>query len=318
LTLAWITKEIGYMQIIVIGKHGDFRGMTVSKYLGYFFATVLITLVAGLVVLGVLVSKHEAVDSAVIENWQGTITEHRSELDGLQQQALAKNDALTNQLSKMQGRLWRIEALAAHMRDLSGLQDDEFNFEQTVAQGGPLAEEAREFAWVDLQTQLNQLALQLDRREKELGILDTVMVELQRSEQVQLSGRPIAKGWLSSAYGNRMDPITGQPAWHAGVDFAGSQGSDVLAVASGVVVFADRRDGYGKLVEINHGNGVSTRYGHHDKLLVKAGEIVKKGDVIGLMGSSGRSTGPHVHFEVLRNGRNIDPTRFISGNASGG
>lgn len=306
------------MQIIVIGKHGDFRGMTVSKYLGYFFATVLITLVAGLVVLGVRVSKHEAVDSAVIENWQGTITEHRSELDGLQQQALAKNDALTNQLSKMQGRLWRIEALAAHMRDLSGLQDDEFNFEQTVAQGGPLAEEAREFAWVDLQTQLNQLALQLDRREKELGILDTVMVELQRSEQVQLSGRPIAKGWLSSAYGNRMDPITGQPAWHAGVDFAGSQGSDVLAVASGVVVFADRRDGYGKLVEINHGNGVSTRYGHHVKLLVKAGEIVKKGDVIGLMGSSGRSTGPHVHFEVLRNGRNIDPTRFISGNASGG
>ena len=306
------------MQIIVIGKHGDFRGMTVSKYLGYFFATVLITLVAGLVVLGVRVSKHEAVDSAVIENWQGTITEHRSELDGLQQQALAKNDALTNQLSKMQGRLWRIEALAAHMRDLSGPQDDEFNFEQTVAQGGPLAEEAREFAWVDLQTQLNQLALQLDRREKELGILDTVMVELQRSEQVQLSGRPIAKGWLSSAYGNRMDPITGQPAWHAGVDFAGSQGSDVLAVASGVVVFADRRDGYGKLVEINHGNGVSTRYGHHDKLLVKAGEIVKKGDVIGLMGSSGRSTGPHVHFEVLRNGRNIDPTRFISGNASGG
>ena len=292
--------------------------MTVSKYLGYFFATVLITLVAGLVVLGVRVSKHEAVDSAVIENWQGTITEHRSELDGLQQQALAKNDALTNQLSKMQGRLWRIEALAAHMRDLSGLQDDEFNFEQTVAQGDPLAEEAREFAWVDLQTQLNQLALQLDRREKELGILDTVMVELQRSEQVQLSGRPIAKGWLSSAYGNRMDPITGQPAWHAGVDFAGSQGSDVLAVASGVVVFADRRDGYGKLVEINHGNGVSTRYGHHDKLLVKAGEIVKKGDVIGLMGSSGRSTGPHVHFEVLRNGRNIDPTRFISGNASGG
>ena len=306
------------MQIIVIGKHGDFRGMTVSKYLGYFFATLLITLVAGLVVLGVRVAKHEAVDSAVIENWQGTITEHRSELNGLQQQALAKNDALTNQLSKMQGRLWRIEALAAHMRDLSGLQDDEFNFEQTVAQGGPLAEEAREFAWVDLQTQLNQLALQLDRREKELGILDTVMVELQRSEQVQLSGRPIAKGWLSSAYGNRMDPITGQPAWHAGVDFAGSQGSDVLAVASGVVVFADRRDGYGKLVEINHGNGVSTRYGHHDKLLVKAGEIVKKGDVIGLMGSSGRSTGPHVHFEVLRNGRNIDPTRFISGNASGG
>jgi murein DD-endopeptidase MepM/ murein hydrolase activator NlpD len=203
------------------------------------------------------------------------------------------------------------------MRDASGIQADEFNFDQPPAQGGPLAEEAQEFAWVDLQTQLNQLALQLGRREKELTILDEVIVERQRSLQIQLSGRPIVKGWLSSAFGNRTDPITGQPAWHAGIDFAGSQGSDVIAVASGVVVFADRRDGYGKLVEIHHGDGIASRYGHHDKLLVKAGQIVKKGDVIGLMGSSGRSTGPHVHFEVLRNGRAIDPTRFVSDIAGG-
>ena len=154
------------MQIIVIGKRGDFRGITVSKYLGYFFAAVSISVVTALIVLGVSVSKHQAIDSTVIENWQGTITEHRSELDGLQQQALAKNDALASQLSKMQSRLWRIEALAEHMRDLSGLQEGEFNFDQSIAQGGPLAEEAQEFAWVDLQTQLNQLALQLDRRER--------------------------------------------------------------------------------------------------------------------------------------------------------
>ena len=305
------------MQIIIIGKRGDFRGITVSKFWGYFFAALTTALTVGFVFLGVSVSNHKAIDGAVIENWLGDISEHRADLDGLQQQTAAKNEALASQLSKMQSRLWRIEALAEHMHDLSGLQDDEFNFDQTIAQGGPLAEEAQEFAWVDLQTQLNQLALQLDRREKELTILDEVMVELQRSEQVRLSGRPIAKGWLSSAYGNRIDPISGQPAWHAGVDFAGSQGSDVLAVASGVVVFADRRDGYGKLIEINHGNGISTRYGHHENLLVKVGEIVKKGDVIGEMGSSGRSTGPHVHFEVLRNGRAIDPTRFVSDIAGG-
>ena len=305
------------MQIIVIGKRGDFRGITVSNFWVCFFAALTTALTVGFVFLGVSVSNHQAIDGAVIENWLGDISEHRSDLDGLQQQTAAKNEALASQLSKMQSRLWRIEALAEHMHDLSGLQDDEFNFDQTIAQGGPLAEEAQEFGWVDLQTQLNQLALQLDRREKELTILDEVMVELQRSEQVRLSGRPIAKGWLSSAYGNRIDPISGQPAWHAGVDFAGSQGSDVLAVASGVVVFADRRDGYGKLIEVNHGNGISTRYGHHEKLLVKVGEIVKKGDVIGEMGSSGRSTGPHVHFEVLRNGRTIDPTRFVSDIAGG-
>ncbi len=300
------------MQIIIIGKRGDFRGVNISKYWGYFFAAFATALTVGFVFLGVSVSNHQAIDGAVIENWQDVVSGHRSDLDDLQRQTVAKNDALASQLSKMQSRLWRIEALAEHMHDLSGLQDDEFNFDQKIAQGGPLAEEAQEFAWVDLQTQLNQLALRLDRREKELTILDSVMVDLQRSEQIRLSGRPIAKGWLSSAFGNRIDPITGQPAWHAGVDFAGSQGSDVLAVASGVVVFADRRDGYGKLVEINHGNGISTRYGHHEKLLVKVGEIVRKGDVIGAMGSSGRSTGPHVHFEVLRNGRAIDPTRFVS------
>ena len=305
------------MQIIIIGKRGDFKGVTISRFWGYLAGGLSASIIVAFVVLGISVANHDVINGYVIDNWQGEINSQRAELDEIQQQTLAKNDALAQQLSRMQGRLWRVEALAQHMRDASGIQADEFNFDQPPAQGGPLAEEAQEFAWVDLQTQLNQLALQLGRREKELTILDEVIVERQRSLQIQLSGRPIVKGWLSSAFGNRTDPITGQPAWHAGIDFAGSQGSDVIAVASGVVVFADRRDGYGKLVEIHHGDGIASRYGHHDKLLVKPGQIVKKGDVIGLMGSSGRSTGPHVHFEVLRNGRAIDPTRFVSDIAGG-
>ncbi|MGB0997529.1 MAG: peptidoglycan DD-metalloendopeptidase family protein [Pseudomonadales bacterium] len=305
------------MQIIIIGKRGEFKGVTISRFWGYVAGVLSASIVVGFVVLGISVSNHDVINGQVIDNWQSEVNLQREELDDLQQQAEAKNSALALQLSKMQGRLLRVEALASHMRDASGLQADEFNFDQPPAQGGPLAEEAQEFAWVDLQTQLNQLALQLGRREKELTILDEVIVERQRIQDVKLSGRPIVKGWLSSAYGNRIDPITGQPAWHAGIDFAGSQGSDVIAVASGVVVFADRRDGYGNMVEIHHGNGITSRYGHHDKLLVKAGQIVKKGDVIGLMGNSGRSTGPHVHFEVLRNGRNIDPSRFVSDVAGG-
>lgn len=305
------------MQIIIIGKRGEFKGVTISRFWGYIAGVLSASIVVGFVVLGISVSNHDVINGQVIDNWQSEVNLQRAELDDLQQQAEAKNSALALQLSKMQGRLLRVEALASHMRDASGLQADEFNFDQPPAQGGPLAEEAQEFAWVDLQTQLNQLALQLGRREKELTILDEVIVERQRIQDVKLSGRPIVKGWLSSAYGNRIDPITGQPAWHAGIDFAGSQGSDVIAVASGVVVFADRRDGYGNMVEIHHGNGITSRYGHHDKLLVKAGQIVKKGDVIGLMGNSGRSTGPHVHFEVLRNGRNIDPSRFVSDVAGG-
>ena len=305
------------MQIIVIGKRGDFRGVTISRFWGYLAGVLALSFLVGFVMLGVTVNNYRDINGPVIDNWQGKLDLQRSEIDDLQQQTVAKRSALAQQLSKMQGRISRIETLALHMRDASGLQTDEFNFDQPVAQGGPLAAEAQEFDWVDLQTQLNQLALQLDRREKELSILDEVMAQRQRSKQARLSGRPIVKGWLSSAYGKRIDPITGQPAWHAGIDFAGSQGSDVVAVASGVVVFSDRRDGYGKMVEIHHGNGISSRYGHHEKLLVEVGEVVNKGDVIGLMGSSGRSTGPHVHFEVLRNGKIIDPSRFISDVAGG-
>ena len=305
------------MQIIVIGKRGDFKGVTISRFWGYLAGVLALSFLVGFVMLGVTVNNYRDINGPVIDNWQGKLDLQRSEIDDLQQQTVAKRSALAQQLSKMQGRISRIETLAVHMRDASGLQTDEFNFDQPVAQRGPLAAEAQEFDWVDLQTQLNQLALQLDRREKELSILDEVMAQRQRSKQARLSGRPIVKGWLSSAYGKRIDPITGQPAWHAGIDFAGSQGSDVVAVASGVVVFSDRRDGYGKMVEIHHGNGISSRYGHHEKLLVEVGEVVNKGDVIGLMGSSGRSTGPHVHFEVLRNGKNIDPSRFISDVAGG-
>jgi murein DD-endopeptidase MepM/ murein hydrolase activator NlpD len=130
-------------------------------------------------------------------------------------------------------------------------------------------------------------------------------------KDVFIAGRPVQKGWLSSRFGTRNDPITGKRAWHSGVDFAGKDGSSVIAVAAGVVVYAAPRSGYGLLVELNHGSGFKTLYGHHKKLHVRVGDIVKKGQVIGSMGSSGRSTGPHVHFEVYKNGRVVDPASYI-------
>jgi len=137
-----------------------------------------------------------------------------------------------------------------------------------------------------------------------------LLIEIFQNE-VFIAGRPVKKGWMSSRFGMRVDPITGKRAFHNGVDFAGKLGADVVAVAAGVVVYADARSGYGEMVEINHGGGFSTRYGHHDKLIVKVGDIVKKGQVVGKMGSSGRSTGPHVHYEVYKNGRVVDPSSYV-------
>jgi len=121
----------------------------------------------------------------------------------------------------------------------------------------------------------------------------------------------VTGGFISSYFGEREDPFSGEEAYHKGVDFAGTAGAHVTAVAAGVVTWAGQRTGYGNLVEINHGDGYVTRYAHNERTLVSVGQTVKRGDSIALMGSTGRSTGPHVHFEVLRNGRQVDPLSFV-------
>ncbi|NOX49462.1 MAG: M23 family metallopeptidase, partial [Gammaproteobacteria bacterium] len=161
--------------------------------------------------------------------------------------------------------------------------------------------------------ELTLLSSRLKRRETELNILDSVLVSRDIEATSQVRGRPVNWGWVSSPFGKRVDPLTGKTAWHSGLDFAGRDGSDVIAVASGVVTFAGERSGYGKLVEISHADGLVTRYAHHKALVVSVGEVVKKGEKVGVMGSTGRSTGPHVHFEVVKNGRTVDPAKYVAG-----
>jgi murein DD-endopeptidase MepM/ murein hydrolase activator NlpD len=155
------------------------------------------------------------------------------------------------------------------------------------------------------------MVLALDRREQQLDILEDLMNSKHQARQASLSGRPVTRGWMSSRYGFRTDPFSGRRTMHKGVDFAAKSGTDIIATASGVVTFSGERWGYGNMVEINHGNGLTTRYGHAKELLVEAGEIVKPGQPVALVGSSGRSTGPHVHYEVLKNGRQVDPHPYI-------
>ena len=132
----------------------------------------------------------------------------------------------------------------------------------------------------------------------------------QISAQIKPSGRPVRDGYISSYFGERMDPFTGEEGMHKGLDFAADVGSDVLAVAAGIVTWAGPRSGYGNMVEIDHGKGYVTRYAHADRTLVSVGDEVQRGQAIATVGSTGRSTGPHVHFEVLKNGQQIDPLRF--------
>lgn len=276
--------------------------------LGFVVATVCV----GLVFAGFLLKQSDFVDAAVIETWRSKLSEQDDVVEQLREQSVARRQAVGRQIAEMQARLWRMEALASYMHETSGLPKDEFDFDAPVSQGGPLSNEAQVLEVDNLDTQLASLSQRLKQRETELSILDQVLLGIYNDKGARPAGAPIVKGWMSSPFGERVDPISGKKAWHEGMDFAGAKGSEVIAVANGVVVFAGYRDGYGQMVEISHGKDLRTRYGHHEEVLVHAGQSVKRGDVIALMGSSGRSTGPHVHFEVLKEGRPVNPARYVS------
>ena len=276
--------------------------------LGFVAATVCV----GLVFAGFLLKQSDFVDAAVIETWRSKLSEQDDVVEQLREQSVARRQAVGRQIAEMQARLWRMEALASYMHESSGLPKDEFDFDAPVSQGGPLSNEAEVLEVDNLDTQLASLSRRLKQRETELSILDQVLLGIYNDKGARPAGAPIVKGWMSSPFGERVDPISGKKAWHEGMDFAGAKGSEVIAVANGVVVFAGYRDGYGQMVEISHGKDMRTRYGHHEEVLVHAGQSVKRGDVIARMGSSGRSTGPHVHFEVLKEGRPVNPARYVS------
>ena len=163
----------------------------------------------------------------------------------------------------------------------------------------------------DLTGILDDLAAKIKDREGQLGVLENLIVTSNLSRKVIPDGRPIAAGWISSYFGSRVDPFNGHGEFHRGIDFATPQGTQVMAAASGLVTWSRERFGYGNTVEINHGNGYVTRYAHNEKLLVEEGQIVQKGQPISLVGSTGRSTGPHLHFEVLKDGHQVDPAKFV-------
>lgn len=241
------------------------------------------------------------------------LSQQRGEILEAKRTAEENLNALTLRLGKMQAHVNRLDALGQRLTRMAGLDSGEFDFSTEPAQGGPeeLSNPGSETELPSFISQLEELARQLEVREQQLQVLESMLMNRNLQAEVVPAGRPITKGWLSSKYGMRNDPFTGKPTFHKGVDLAGKDGSDIIAVASGVVTWAGKRYGYGNLVEINHGNGYVTRYGHCKEVLVKQGETVKRGQLISKMGSTGRSTGPHIHFEVWVNGKTVNPGKYL-------
>ncbi|TCS41710.1 M23 family metallopeptidase [Reinekea marinisedimentorum] len=298
--------------IIVSRKHG--RSRMVSSWALMFALMVMVTVsvaVSWFVFSSIPKEGVVVIDGAVAEEWQHRIAEQSSELEKTRQYTEEQINALRIKLAELQGRLTRLDALGERLVDVASLDQGEFDFSAPVAVGGPEGQtvgyEAPDFVSI-----LDDLAVTIDNREQQLSVLNSLLGDREIQSETFVAGRPILRGWMSSRYGYRNDPFSGNKAWHDGVDFAGKEGADIVAVASGVVTWAGTRYGYGELVEISHGNGFVTRYAHCSEILVSVGDVVKKSDVVALMGSTGRSTGPHVHFEVKLYGKSVDPSKYIN------
>ena len=231
----------------------------------------------------------------------------------------AEIDTVMTELAMQQARLIRLDALGDRLTHVAKLDRGEFDFSRDPALGGPelpssmvAAEVSAVVPNLNMQDQLNQLDQLISDRNRQLEILEAMLESRTVGQGLVVTRRPILKGWMSSKFGRRTDPFTGKPAWHAGVDFAGKQGSSIIAVAPGVVTWSGKRTSYGNLVEIDHGNGYVTRYAHAESLSVNKGDVISQGDEVAKMGSSGRSTGPHVHFEVYKQGRIVDPKTYLN------
>jgi len=224
-------------------------------------------------------------------------------------------NALAVRLAELQAASTRLDALGERLAQMGQLSLEEFDFTQPAPVGGLGPDELDEaFGPVgeqELYDALEALSDRLRRQSSQLDALQTLMVNRKLESDLTPSGWPVRKGWISSRYGERNDPFTGERAQHRGLDFAGTRGTEVLSVASGVVTWAAKRADYGNTVEIDHGNGYQTRYAHNGELRVKPGQHVDAGQVIALMGATGRASAPHVHFEVLQNGRRVNPSRFV-------
>ncbi len=243
---------------------------------------------------------------------EAEISLQRDELMSAEQRSEIHMNSLALRLGELHAQTMRLNALGQMLTEVGNLDSTEFNFDDIPALGGPgegvmqSALEPQAFSSAIL-----TVATRLEDQERQLLVLEDLLLDRALDVRLLPAGRPVKAGWISSGFGKRIDPFSGAPSWHAGVDFSGRTGDDVYAVADGIVIWSGKRYGFGNMIEIDHGNGFVTRYAHNSELTVKVSDKISSGELIAKVGSSGRSSAPHLHFEVLKDDKSVNPIKYI-------
>jgi murein DD-endopeptidase MepM/ murein hydrolase activator NlpD len=306
------------MQLILLSKDRGHLGQLALTSGRVWFGVVACALLvcAGAFYGGIVAARAFGTNNpqAQVATWRDELTQQQAVVE-ITRRTLQQNlDALALRIGQLNAHVVRLDALGVRLTQMAGLKDGEFDFTSAPSLGGPeeplTAAEANQISGVV--GTLDMLDEQLADRRRQLSVLEDLLLNRKLRDEVRPGGRPVTSGYVSSQFGTRTDPFTGRRAFHKGVDFAGREGAEVVAVASGVVIWSGERFGYGQLVEVNHGNGYVTRYAHNVDNLVAVGDMVRRGQVIARMGDTGRATGPNLHFEVLLNDKPVNPLTYIA------
>jgi murein DD-endopeptidase MepM/ murein hydrolase activator NlpD len=220
-------------------------------------------------------------------------------------------NAMAVKLGQMQAQLMRLDTLGERLGQISGIKPQDAKPTEKPGQGGPLIEPTKPLTSTELQRQLDLLASQVESKGDYLGLIESELMDERVKKNLLPTTLPVSTQWNASGFGWRIDPFTGMQARHEGVDFSAEPGTPIVAAAAGIVVTSERHPEYGNMVEVDHGNDLITRYAHASRVLVKVGALVRRGQKIAEVGTTGRSTGPHLHFEVRFKGVAQNPNRFL-------
>ena len=302
--------------LLLANRYGQIRSVTFNpRHTGLLLLASVILVTGSMIFSGFRagINTEARQQLAEVAELRTLIQQQQTEIARIHKDALGNLDALALRLGRMQAQMLRLDTLGERLVQQADLDTAEFDFNMQPPVGGPHnAASLSTLSVPDFLEMLEALNMTVADRETKLVALEQLIMNRSLHERTLPSGRAVEHGLLSSKYGMRIDPFTGKQEHHKGIDIAGKEGAPILAVADGVVTWAGDRTGYGQLLEISHGNGYVTRYGHSKQPLVEAGDTVSKGEAIALMGSTGRSTGPHVHIEVIHNGNQVNPVKYLN------